>query len=109
MRGRHRSGGGFGFRESPSPGQDSLHIQLKYDDRRPAITGLKRVSRPGLRVQVQRKEVPRAYGGIGNPQGGGSEPSFSNRRLDSGSPGTTRTSPRPAQAPSAAGTPTNAS
>ena len=45
--------------------QNNLRILLKYDDRRPAITGLKRVSRPGLRIQVQRREIPRAYGGIG--------------------------------------------
>ena len=45
--------------------QNTLRVQLKYDDRRPAIAGLKRVSRPGLRVQVQRKEIPRAYGGRG--------------------------------------------
>lgn len=45
--------------------QNSLHVSLKYDRRKPAILGLKRVSRPGLRVQVQRTEIPRAYGGIG--------------------------------------------
>ena len=46
--------------------QDMLRLRLRYNDRRePAITGLKRVSKPGLRVHVQRKEVPRAFGGIG--------------------------------------------
>ena len=29
------------------------------------ITGLKRVSRPGLRVYVQRREIPRVFGGLG--------------------------------------------
>jgi small subunit ribosomal protein S8 len=46
--------------------QDVLRLRLRYTERRePVITGLKRVSKPGLRVHVQRKEVPRAFGGIG--------------------------------------------
>jgi small subunit ribosomal protein S8 len=35
------------------------------DDNNPAISGLKRVSKPGLRVYVQKKEIPRVYGGLG--------------------------------------------
>ena len=43
-----------------------IKIQLKYMDRKqPAISGLKRVSKPGLRVYVQRAEIPRIYGGLG--------------------------------------------
>ena len=43
-----------------------IKIYLKYlDDNVPAITGLKRVSKPGLRVYVQKKEIPRVYGGLG--------------------------------------------
>ena len=43
-----------------------IKIYLKYlDDNLPAITGLKRVSKPGLRVYVQKKEIPRVYGGLG--------------------------------------------
>ena len=46
--------------------QNVLRIKLRYDDRQePAIVGLKRVSKPGLRIHVQRKEVPRAFGGVG--------------------------------------------
>ncbi len=46
--------------------QDVLRVRLRYSERRePAIVGLKRVSRPGLRIHVQRKEVPRAFGGVG--------------------------------------------
>jgi len=46
--------------------QDVLRIRLRYtDEKTPAIAGLKRVSRPGMRVHVQRKEVPRAFGGVG--------------------------------------------
>ena len=43
-----------------------IKIYLKYlDDNQSAITGLKRVSKPGLRVYVQKKEIPRIYGGLG--------------------------------------------
>ncbi len=46
--------------------QNVLRLRLRYSERRePVIAGLKRVSRPGLRVHVQRKEVPRAFGGVG--------------------------------------------
>jgi small subunit ribosomal protein S8 len=44
----------------------TIKIQLRYmDDNNPAISGLKRVSKPGLRVYVQKKEIPRVYGGLG--------------------------------------------
>ena len=44
----------------------ALKIHLKYDDsNRSILSGLERVSRPGLRVYVQRKEIPRIYGGLG--------------------------------------------
>jgi len=43
-----------------------IKIHLKYyDHNQPAIAGLERVSKPGLRVYVQRKEIPRVYGGLG--------------------------------------------
>ncbi|WP_041244742.1 30S ribosomal protein S8 [Gloeobacter kilaueensis] len=44
-----------------------LLLTLKYAgrQRRPIITRLKRVSRPGLRVYANRKELPRVLGGIG--------------------------------------------
>jgi small subunit ribosomal protein S8 len=43
-----------------------IKILLKYHDRnKPVITGLERVSKPGLRVYVQKKEIPRVYGGLG--------------------------------------------
>ena len=44
----------------------SIKIALRYiDDKKPAISGLKRISKPGLRVYVQQKEIPRVYGGRG--------------------------------------------
>lgn len=44
-----------------------LVIALKYKGkgRRPIITALKRISKPGLRVYSNRKELPRVLGGIG--------------------------------------------
>ena len=43
-----------------------IKIHLRYlEDNRPAISGLKRVSKPGLRVYTQKKEIPRVYGGLG--------------------------------------------
>ncbi len=43
-----------------------IKVYLKYRDKKqPAIFGLKRISKPGLRVYVGRVEIPRVYGGIG--------------------------------------------
>jgi small subunit ribosomal protein S8 len=45
----------------------ALRIHLHYggDKKEPAMAGLKRVSHPGLRVYVQKGEIPRYYGGLG--------------------------------------------
>jgi small subunit ribosomal protein S8 len=47
--------------------RQKLVIKLKYrgKTRDPIIKNLKRVSRPGLRVYSNRKELPRVLGGIG--------------------------------------------
>ena len=45
--------------------QTMIRIHLKYIDKRPALLGLERVSKPGLRVYVGRREIPRVYGGLG--------------------------------------------
>lgn len=45
--------------------QRVIKISLKYVDGRPAILGLERVSKPGLRIYVGRSEIPRVYGGLG--------------------------------------------
>lgn len=43
-----------------------IKITLRYDEKnQPAISGLKRVSKPGLRVYAQCNEIPRIYGGQG--------------------------------------------
>ena len=57
-----------GFEVSPStkgPG-DTLTIQMKYSDERDrTISGLRRVSTPGLRVYRKADAVPRVLGGLG--------------------------------------------
>jgi small subunit ribosomal protein S8 len=51
------------FEEGP---RRFLRIHLSYTDKKePIMTGLKRVSRPGLRVYVQKREIPRVYNGLG--------------------------------------------
>jgi len=42
-----------------------LRITNKFVNRVPAIAGLKRVSRPGLRRYVGSQEIPRVLGGLG--------------------------------------------
>jgi small subunit ribosomal protein S8 len=43
-----------------------IQIRLKYtEDRRSAISGLRRVSRPGRRTYVDAKQIPRVLGGMG--------------------------------------------
>ncbi|MHB0884637.1 MAG: 30S ribosomal protein S8 [Bacillota bacterium] len=55
--------------------QGVLRLYLKYGpNKEKVITGLKRISRPGLRVYVKRDEVPKVLGGLGiailsTPQG----------------------------------------
>jgi small subunit ribosomal protein S8 len=44
----------------------ALRVVLKYDDeRRPVITGIRRVSRPSLRVYVGKESIPAVRGGLG--------------------------------------------
>jgi len=45
--------------------QSMIKIYLKYADQQPAILGLERVSKPGLRVYAEGHEIPRVYGGLG--------------------------------------------
>lgn len=59
-----------GFIESYSTSQDGvqelLTIHLKYmEGRTPVVSGLKRISKPGLRVYARKTEIPRILGGLG--------------------------------------------
>ena len=42
-----------------------LSLKYKGKNRQPVITALRRVSKPGLRVYANRKELPRVLGGLG--------------------------------------------
>ena len=45
---------------------DVITVTLKYtDERKPVITGLQRVSRPGQRTYVDHAHIPRIQGGMG--------------------------------------------
>ena len=47
------------------PGR-TLHVRMKYSpERARTISGIKRVSKPGLRVYSQSSQVPRVLGGLG--------------------------------------------
>lgn len=45
--------------------QGILRIKLRYDNKRRVITGIKRISKPGLRVYARKDEIPRVLGGLG--------------------------------------------
>ena len=45
--------------------QGTIKITLKYEGNKKVITGLKRVSKPSLRVYVGADEVPQVLGGLG--------------------------------------------
>ncbi len=45
--------------------QGILRLTLKYIDNDNVISGLKRISKPGRRVYVGSKEIPRVMGGVG--------------------------------------------
>jgi small subunit ribosomal protein S8 len=47
-------------------GRPVLKVHLSYTGRKePVLSGIKRVSKPGLRVYVQKREIPRVFGGLG--------------------------------------------
>lgn len=45
--------------------QGVIRVVLKYNGKDRVITGLKRISKPGLRVYADKNEVPRVLGGLG--------------------------------------------
>jgi small subunit ribosomal protein S8 len=56
----------FDVEENPDKPGKTLHVKMKYSaDRARTISGLKRVSKPGLRVYSRSTEVPRVLGGLG--------------------------------------------
>jgi small subunit ribosomal protein S8 len=55
-----------GYSTSQDGIQEMLSLQLKYvEGRAPVVSGLKRISKPGLRVYARKTEIPRVLGGLG--------------------------------------------
>ena len=58
-----------GFIEDFSAAQNGsrrdITIKLKYVGKVPVVSGLKRISKPGLRVYASKTEIPRVLGGLG--------------------------------------------
>jgi len=53
------------FRLLKNNAQGTYKIYLKYEGKKPAVIGIKRVSRPGLRVYTERDNIPRVLNGLG--------------------------------------------
>ena len=54
------------YEVSGAKAERQIKVQLRYGaDGSSAISGLERVSKPGLRIYVGRGEIPRVYGGLG--------------------------------------------
>jgi small subunit ribosomal protein S8 len=54
-----------GFTVLEDKKQNVIRINLKYHNGKPVITGLRRVSKPGIRTYNGAKELPRVLGGLG--------------------------------------------
>ena len=53
------------FKVAEDNKQGWLRIYLKYKEGEPAIHGIKRISKPGRRVYVNKDKVPRVLNGLG--------------------------------------------
>ena len=53
------------FRLLKNNTQGVFKIYLKHETKGPAIIGLKRISKPGLRIYVRRDRIPRVLNGLG--------------------------------------------
>ena len=54
-----------GFEVIENPVQNTIVIELKYVDKKNVITGLERVSKPGLRMYSNVAELPKVLNGMG--------------------------------------------
>jgi small subunit ribosomal protein S8 len=53
------------FSESQVGPRKEIVIKLKYVGKVPVVSGLRRISKPGLRVYASKTEIPRVLGGLG--------------------------------------------
>lgn len=60
---------GFEVVDGTHPGQYVLRVRLKYvgerRERRPVITGMERISRPGRRIYTRKQDIPWVLSGVG--------------------------------------------
>ena len=56
---------GFIAGYEPSTNARELVLRMKYIGKLPAVSGLRRISKPGLRVYARKTEMPRVLGGLG--------------------------------------------
>ena len=62
----HEEGYIEGYEVEDTKPQKTLHITLKYGNRRArVIRGIRRISKPGLRIYSQADKLPRVLGGLG--------------------------------------------
>jgi len=55
-----------GFATTGEGATKTLKVELRYVGKNePVLSGLKRISKPGLRVYSQATEIPRVFGGLG--------------------------------------------
>ena len=60
-----KSGYIYDFKVEEDSKQNKITVLLKYNNGVPAISGLKKISRPGLRTYRKSKEMPRVLNGLG--------------------------------------------
>ena len=53
------------FEVAENGSHKTLRIELKYDSNKPVIQGLKRISKPGLRIYAEAENLPRVLNGLG--------------------------------------------
>jgi small subunit ribosomal protein S8 len=55
-----------GYAVQGDPPKEKLRVELRYTGKQePLVTGIRRISKPGLRVYSGAGEIPRVYGGLG--------------------------------------------
>ena len=71
---RQRLSHAYIFSGNDGKQKDELVVKLQYEGKTPALTDIRRVSRPGVRIYAGVKKLPRVLGGLGinilsTPQG----------------------------------------
>lgn len=54
-----------GYLEKSELKEHDLVVGLKYDKKKPALTDLKRISKPGLRIYARKTKIQRVLSGLG--------------------------------------------